>query len=285
MGNQISSGLEALNLWSPSSTTTVPEAKPEMAESVVEFAVQMSCQSCVGNIEKALKETSGVTDYKIEFENQKVLVKSALPSQQVKSAIESTGNVAVISGAGSDFSGVSNLGAAIAILTDPTGTKAHGLIRFVQATESRIIIDGSITGLTPGEHGFHIHEFGDLSNGCTSTGAHYNPENKDHGAPSDEIRHYGDLGNILANSEGDSTFLKDDRLLKVWDIIGRAVVVHADPDDLGRGGHEDSKTTGHAGARIACGIIARASGIGQNSKKICQCDGTTIWQGPGATKN
>eukprot|EP01111_Echinosteliopsis_oligospora_P016318 TRINITY_DN672_c0_g1_i1.p1 TRINITY_DN672_c0_g1~~TRINITY_DN672_c0_g1_i1.p1 ORF type:complete len:159 (-),score=50.69 TRINITY_DN672_c0_g1_i1:213-689(-) len=119
-------------------------------------------------------------------------------------------------------------------------------------------ITGEITGLTPGKHGFHVHEFGDTTNGCVSAGAHFNPNKKNHGAPEDEDRHVGDLGNVEANESGVATIKKTDAQIKLsgeHSIIGRTVVVHADVDDLGKGGHDDSKTTGHAGGRIACGVI------------------------------
>ncbi|XP_047166767.1 superoxide dismutase [Cu-Zn] 2 isoform X2 [Vigna umbellata] len=125
-------------------------------------------------------------------------------------------------------------------------------------------VTGRITGLSPGFHGFHIHAFGDTTNGCNSTGPHFNPLKKDHGAPSDDERHAGDLGNIVAGPDGVAEIsIRDTQipLTGVHSIIGRAVVVHADPDDLGKGGHELSKSTGNAGARIACGIIGLQSSV------------------------
>ncbi|EMS60363.1 Superoxide dismutase [Cu-Zn] 2 [Triticum urartu] len=87
-------------------------------------------------------------------------------------------------------------------------------------------------------------------------GPHFNPHNKSHGAPVDDERHVGDLGNIQANKDGVAEiFIKDLQisLRGPHSILGRAVVVHADSDDLGKGGHELSKSTGNAGARIGCG--------------------------------
>ena len=91
-----------------------------------------------------------------------------------------------------------------------------------------------------------------------SAGPHYNPFGKNHGAPEDEERHVGDLGNIEAGADGVSEGTIVDRLIKLsgeYSVIGRSVMVHADVDDLGKGGHELSLTTGNAGARIACGEI------------------------------
>ncbi|KAH9300108.1 hypothetical protein KI387_011691, partial [Taxus chinensis] len=114
---------------------------------------------------------------------------------------------------------------------------------------------GKLTGLKPGLHGFHVHAIGDTTNGCLSTGPHYNPLHKEHGAPQDENRHAGDLGNIIAGQDGVAHLSIEDWQIPLKgpdSIVGRAVVVHADPDDLGRGGHELSKSTGNAGGRIAC---------------------------------
>ncbi|PHT35570.1 Superoxide dismutase [Cu-Zn] 2 [Capsicum baccatum] len=95
-------------------------------------------------------------------------------------------------------------------------------------------------------------------------GPHFNPLKKDHGAPSDEVRHAGDLGNIVAGPDGVAVISISDLqipLSGVHSILGRAVVVHADSDDLGRGGHELSKTTGNAGARVGCGVIGLQSSV------------------------
>lgn len=122
-------------------------------------------------------------------------------------------------------------------------------------------VTGEVTGLGKGLHGFHIHEFGDNTNGCISAGAHYNPYSKDHGAPGSDVRHVGDLGNVEAAGDGVAKVNITDKVISLEgerSIVGRTLVVHADPDDLGNGGHELSKTTGNAGARVACGVIGIA---------------------------
>lgn len=119
-------------------------------------------------------------------------------------------------------------------------------------------VTGKITGLTEGLHGFHVHETGDLRYGCTSAGAHFNPENVTHGAPEDTVRHVGDLGNIKANAEGEAVVDIVDTVISLSgpnNIIGRSFVVHSGEDDLGKGNSTLSLTTGDSGDRWACGIV------------------------------
>ncbi|PIO75390.1 copper/zinc superoxide dismutase [Teladorsagia circumcincta] len=119
-------------------------------------------------------------------------------------------------------------------------------------------LNGTVSGLKPGLHGFHIHEKGDLGDGCVAAAGHFNPHKMMHGAPDDSNRHVGDLGNIETPKSGDTTILLSDSVISLngqHNVIGRAIVIHADVDDLGRGTSELSKTTGNAGARVACGVI------------------------------
>jgi Cu-Zn family superoxide dismutase len=81
---------------------------------------------------------------------------------------------------------------------------------------------------------------------------------KTHGAPNDTERHVGDLGNIEAGNNGVATVNITDSVISLQgahSIIGRALVVHNETDDLGRAGTEESKKTGTAGSRVACGVI------------------------------
>ncbi|OUZ99542.1 Superoxide dismutase [Macleaya cordata] len=126
---------------------------------------------------------------------------------------------------------------AVALITGGDNN-VRGSLQFVQDPNGITHVKGKITGLSPGLHGFHIHALGDTTNGCNSTGHHFNPLKKDHGAPTDKERHAGDLGNIVAGPNGVAeVFIKDMQipLSGAHSILGRAVVVHADPDDLGRG--------------------------------------------------
>ena len=140
---------------------------------------------------------------------------------------------------------------AAARIIPTSGNDASGIVTF-QQEGNMVTITGEITGLAPGNHGFHIHEKGDMTEmDGTSAGGHYNPLEVDHGRPSDRIRHIGDLGNITADNNGRAVIDKTDTVIRlngIYSIIGRAVVVHADPDDF-------SQPTGNAGPRVGFGVI------------------------------
>ena len=129
----------------------------------------------------------------------------------------------------------------------------QGAVKFKQKPGQPTIIKGIVKGLTPGKHGFHIHEFGDLSKGCESAGAHYNPDGVEHGSL--EQGHVGDLGNITADKSGTARFQIKAERVELSDVVGRAIVIHANEDDLGKGGDEESLKTGNAGDRVGCGVI------------------------------
>ncbi|KAJ2372390.1 hypothetical protein IW150_004139 [Coemansia sp. RSA 2607] len=146
---------------------------------------------------------------------------------------------------------------AVAVLKGDSGVS--GVVTFTQADEnSKIQVHVQIKGLSAGKHGFHIHEYGDTTNGCTSAGPHFNPQGMTHGAPTDETRHAGDLGNVTAADDGSVDTVLEDSVVTLFgahSVVGRTVVVHEGEDDLGKGGHELSATTGNAGGRLACGVI------------------------------
>lgn len=139
----------------------------------------------------------------------------------------------------------------------------EGVVDFVQESPSHLLkITGYIMGLARGQHGFHVHEFGDTSNGCTSAGEHFNPTGREHGAPGAYERHVGDLGNVEALVSNALTEINIiDNVMSLYgpySVIGRTLVVHTNRDDLGLTDHPLSKTTGNSGGRLGCGIIGIA---------------------------
>ncbi|HLP08293.1 MAG TPA: superoxide dismutase family protein [Opitutaceae bacterium] len=145
--------------------------------------------------------------------------------------------------------------AAIAVLQPTQGSEVRGTVRFTQVDGGvRIVAD--VSGLTPGLHGFHVHEFGDASSADGSAaGGHFNPAHAAHGGPAAAERHAGDFGNLEADTSGHARLDRVDPALSLdgpHSIIGRGLIVHAAPDDL------KTQPTGNAGARVACGVIGVA---------------------------
>lgn len=146
---------------------------------------------------------------------------------------------------------------AVCVIHPTAGNTAAGVIRF-HDVEHGVYVTADITGLTPNaKHGFHIHQWGDASaDDGTATGGHYDPdESGHHGRHDDPVRHAGDLGNLEADAEGNATYNRTITDLTVNGlnnpIVGRAVIIHAQPDDFGQ-------PTGNAGARIGQGVIGIA---------------------------
>ena len=145
---------------------------------------------------------------------------------------------------------------AIVVLHPTAGNKVSGTVTFTEVADG-VQVHADITRLTPGNHGFHVHEFGDCSAAdASSAGAHFNPTNNPHAGPDAAERHVGDMGNVEADASGKATLEYVDHQISLTtderSVIGRSVVVHAKADDL------KTQPAGDSGARIACGVIGRA---------------------------
>jgi len=143
---------------------------------------------------------------------------------------------------------------AVAILLPTKASKVQGRVTFTQ-TDGTMHVHADIYGLAPGDHGFHIHEFGVWSEDGLAAGGHYNPTHEMHAGIDTPKRHIGDLGNITANENGNATVDLDDPSLSFHgptSIIGRGLVVHEKADDF------KTQPTGNAGGRVAVGVIGVA---------------------------
>lgn len=163
-----------------------------------------------------------------------------------------TGSPVAASGAAS----ASTVTSASVNLAAASGSLASGKLKLMPMGNG-VHITGTVGGLKPnGTHGFHIHEKGDCSAAdASSAGGHFNPGAKPHGRITNPQHHAGDNDNLIANGEGVATVNAHFAGVTLGggaatDVIGKAVVVHADPDDY------SSQPAGNAGARIACGVIA-----------------------------
>lgn len=141
---------------------------------------------------------------------------------------------------------------AIAVLVAGNNSNVSGTVKFTQEADG-VRVEVDVKGLTPGTHGFHVHEKGDLSKSdLTSAGGHFNPEGHKHAARTESERHVGDLGNLEADADGHATANFVDHQLQLdgpHSIVGRAVIIHGKADDL------KSQPAGDAGARVAGGVI------------------------------
>jgi Cu-Zn family superoxide dismutase len=141
----------------------------------------------------------------------------------------------------------------------PLGTAtAHGTVHFQQQSDGNVEVTADLTGLPPSStHGFHIHDKGACSNFGNDAGGHYNPTNAPHGAPDSASHHAGDFGNVTADANGEvhTTFMTHSISVGgTNDVVGHAVILHANPDDL------TSQPAGNAGPRIACGVVELMAG-------------------------
>ncbi|XP_077292997.1 copper chaperone for superoxide dismutase [Arctopsyche grandis] len=169
---------------------------------------------------------------------ESVVLESSLSCDAASELLKrETGGTAILWGFGDS-------NAAVAIME---GSGVRGVIRLGTSRDKGSLIDGTLDGLPPGEHSLQIHVAGDVSEGCKSLGPIYQPNGK--------------LGQIKTESNGRSSFKFYIPDLQVDAIVGRSIAI-ATP--------EDEK-------RYACGVIARSAGLFQNNKKICACDGVTLW--------
>ena len=155
----------------------------------------------------------------------------------------------------SSLSAADDVSKAIAVMSPTANNKVTGTVTFTKTADG-IQVVADITGLTPGKHGFHVHEFGDCSApDGNSAGSHFNPTNDPHADHSAEKRHIGDLGNIEADASGKARLDFVDKKIKFSgdnSIIGRALILHEKADDL------RTQPTGDAGGRVACGVVGVA---------------------------
>ncbi|KAJ2724526.1 copper chaperone [Coemansia sp. Benny D115] len=247
-----------------------------MAGIKVQLAVDMTCQSCVDDVQQVLGKVAGVDTVTVSLADKQVVVEGTMGPSAVLKALKATGRAAVVRGAGSTAGG--NIGAAVCIFEEGPGLqggRTRGLARFVQIDERTCFVDVTVSGIADGPHGLAIHECGDLSSVPESCGGHWDPEGVAHG-DGRVAGHRGDLGNMEVREGWGDLCFETDRFC-VWEVIGRSMVVGANPDDLGRGVSAQSAVDGGSGPGILAGVIARSAGLFENDKQVCACSGNTLW--------
>ncbi|KAF2033579.1 Cu,Zn superoxide dismutase-like protein [Setomelanomma holmii] len=224
------------------------------------FAVPMTCQSCINDIEGSLQQLSGISKVTANLKDQLVSIEGTAAPSAVVAAIQSTGRDAILRGTGKSNS------AAVCILESHAPhveNKVRGLVRMVEVAPSMTIIDLSIRGLSPGTYHATVRESGDISEGPESTGGIWEElKAKKEGKPSRGI-----FGTVEVGKGGvGAVFL--DKPIQIWEMIGRSVVVSRQHD--GKFDKNDPDTL--------VGVIARSAGVWDNDKTVCSCSGKTVWQ-------
>ncbi|KAJ8935148.1 hypothetical protein NQ314_012966 [Rhamnusium bicolor] len=181
-----------------------------MSTTKIEFAVQMTCESCVDAVKKSVENVEGIKSVDVDLKTDSVVIDSNLSTLDLQKKLESTGRKVAVKG----YAGSS---AAVSIL-EAGDRSIQGVVRFVQVTPNVCIIDGTIDGLKAGPHQISIHECGDLSEGCNSVGNIYNSNNK-------SGRMYGNIDTVFAEKNGRAAFRLEDNVIKLSEVIGRSFVI------------------------------------------------------------
>ncbi|KAJ6946408.1 copper chaperone for superoxide dismutase [Populus alba x Populus x berolinensis] len=245
----------SLSMETPASShMSISQDNVTLPELFTEFMVDMKCEGCVHSVKNKLQSVNGVKNVEVDLANQVVRILGSSPVKTMTEALEQTGRNAKLIGQGipEDFL----VSAAVAEFKGPD---IFGVVRFAQVNMDLARIEANFTGLSLGKHGWSINEFGDLTEGAASTGKVFNPTNQ-----GTVLKPLGDLGTLYVDEKGDAFFSGTIQKLRVADLIGRSLVVY---------GTEDKSDKG-----LTAAVIARSAGVGENYKKICTCDGTTIWE-------
>ncbi|KAF0891485.1 hypothetical protein E2562_009898 [Oryza meyeriana var. granulata] len=232
------------------SATDKGTAFPEL---MTEFMVDMKCEGCVTAVKNKLQTLEGIKNIEVDLSNQVVRVLGSLSVKTMLDALQQTGRDARLIGQGNpnDFL----VSAAVAEFKGPV---IFGVVRLAQVNMELARVEATFSGLSPGKHGWSINEYGDLTRGAESTGKVYSPSDYRSDKP------LGDLGTLEAGENGEAQFSASKEKLKVVDLIGRSIALYA---------AEDRSDPG-----VAAAVIARSAGVGENYKRLCTCDGVTIWE-------
>ncbi|KAJ2162474.1 copper chaperone [Coemansia sp. RSA 552] len=219
----------------------------------IQLAVDMTCQSCVDDVQQALRDVEGVDKLDISLKDKQVVVEGTVRPSTVLGAIKASGRSAVVRGTGSSVGG--SIGAAVCIFEEGRALEGQaqprGLARFVQVDDSLCFVDITVSGIPEGAHRVGIHEYGNLSSVPESCGGRWGADDSGRGSR-------GDLGGVVVKDGwGDLAF--ETSRFKVWEVIGRSMVV------------------GQAGGSVLAGVVARSAGLFENDKQVCACSGNTLW--------
>lgn len=214
------------------------------------YNVELTCQSCVDSVKKALGTVNGLTKFDIDLKNQRVVVEGIAPPSSIVKAIQTTGRDAIIRGTGQPNS------AAVSILesfnNEDRLAPVKGLARIVATNDEKLLVDITLNGLPKGIYYPSFRKSGDISQGANSTGGLL------HEFPAITVDESSDLPNLFSGQNFASANLK------ISDLIGRSMVISSSKDSITPGS--------------LAGVIARSAGVWENDKQVCSCSGKTVWQ-------
>ncbi|KAJ7944836.1 Superoxide dismutase [Quillaja saponaria] len=239
--------------------TPTSEHKPSsqadvLPELLAEYMVDMKCEGCVNAVKNKLLTVNGVKGVDVDLSNQVVRILGSTPVKIMTKALEQTGRKARLIGRG-----VPEVFLISSAVAEFKGPDTFGVIRMVQRNMELARIEANLSGLSPGKHSWSINEYGDQTRGAASTGKVFNPTKEE--ITKEAV---GDLGTLHADENDETFFSGVEEKLRVADLIGRSIVVY---------GTEDKSDPG-----ITAAVIARSAEVCENYKKLCSCDGTTIWE-------
>eukprot|EP00736_Rhodelphis_marinus_P002165 Rmarinus@m.1346 len=208
---------------------------------VYELSVKMRSEADAAAVREALSKEKGVNSFNLDLASKTVVVRGPLSAPSLVNVVGKTGLPVRITGSGEG----GHDGSQSAVAQFFNG-QVKGVVRFIQVN-NKVVVDTSLDGLSPGQPlSVAVHQFGNVAQGCETTGPVY-----DSGS--------GAIGVVTSDTSGHAEGLAETNRFQVSSVIGRSVVVQQE------------------GRPVACGVIARSAGIGDNPKRICACDGTVLW--------
>ncbi|XVF51602.1 hypothetical protein PTKIN_Ptkin04bG0197400 [Pterospermum kingtungense] len=217
--------------------------------------VDMKREDCVNAVKNKLRTVNGVKTVEVDLSNQVVRILGSSPLKTMTDALEKTGRRARLIG-----QAVPEELLVSAAVAEFKGPEIFGVVRLARVSMELARIEASFSGLSPGKHGWSINEFGDLTRGAASTGKVFNPSKQ--GTDKEPL---GYLGTLDVDNNGEAFYTGDKQHLRVTDLIGRAIAVY--------------ETEAISDPGLTAAVIALSAGFSENcKKKICACDGTTLWE-------
>jgi copper chaperone for superoxide dismutase len=248
----------------------------------IEFMVEMRCGKCVEKVEKSVLSLEGVIQVSASLGTNTVRVLATSSVKTVEEKIASTGYKTRLVGQGNvelfNERLAERLGMDLRTLRQSLAAVAEfkgeayqhgsckGVVRFVQVNEETATFEADVLGLEKGKkYKLRVRMYGDTTRGVESCGEVY--QNTNENEREEEIL-LGEMCAVQAMEDGSiKASLQLPKKFFVWDIIGRALCI----EEVVAGNEEGE------GLRVAA-VLARSAGVGENLKKVCQCDGTVIWE-------